>query len=488
MKLKKRYDGIATNSIILALVQCVTLCTGIVQTMILSRVLTKLEYGTYSEGMLIISFTVPFLLLGLNNAITYFTGQINIDVQQYIGFLFSIILFLGLLGAAIIFGLQQWIILYFDNPLLQGIMIFVAIRPLLQNLITAYQTLYIANGLSVLIAIRNLIISVAQVMVIFFGAYLVNDIKIIFAMLIALDIVQLVLFASYFNRNRFKIKFAGKIRKEQFIKIFSFSIPLAIASMVGTLSIYMDKLLIGRMMGTEDFALYSNMSKELPFSFIVTSFTTVVTPVMVKLQSRKCRDELIHIWKNYLELGYRMTWILCGGAIVCSKELLKFLYSDRYINGYWIFVVYLCISALRFSYFGVVLSAYGKTRQIMIFSIATLAANLVLNYLLFSRLGMIGPAIASFIVIFLMNMLQSIYSCRLLQCSLLYVLDIKELVMLIGELLVVGAIVSFIKNFASLGTMISLIVFAGIYIGILLLLNIKKIRRNISILNSHSIT
>ena len=36
------------------------------------------------------------------------------------------------------------------------------------------------------------------------------------------------------------------------------------------------------LMSTEDYALYANVSKELPFAFIVSSFTAVVTPLIVQ--------------------------------------------------------------------------------------------------------------------------------------------------------------------------------------------------------------
>ena len=106
----ERKRGVATNSILLSFVQCLTILTSIVQTMILSRELSELEYGTYSQGLLVANFLVPFLLIGLSNAVTYFSGQKEINVHRYINSIVTIVLFLGLIGATGIIAFKRFVI------------------------------------------------------------------------------------------------------------------------------------------------------------------------------------------------------------------------------------------------------------------------------------------------------------------------------------------------------------------------------------------
>ena len=108
-----RKISLATDSIILTFVQCITLVTSMVQTMLLSRVLTKTEYGTYSQGILVINFVTPFLLLGLSNAINFFynQGKEKRVIRKYINTIFSIVVIIGGIAGGIIIIFRNWIFL-----------------------------------------------------------------------------------------------------------------------------------------------------------------------------------------------------------------------------------------------------------------------------------------------------------------------------------------------------------------------------------------
>ena len=61
--------GVATDSVLLVFVRIVTMSVSILQTMILARTFSKTDYGTYSQGLLVISFLSPIASLGLENAV-----------------------------------------------------------------------------------------------------------------------------------------------------------------------------------------------------------------------------------------------------------------------------------------------------------------------------------------------------------------------------------------------------------------------------------
>lgn len=57
---KKR--NMAKDATILVFVRFVTMLVSIIQTMVLTRILSKTSYGTYSQAILVISFLSPFFL------------------------------------------------------------------------------------------------------------------------------------------------------------------------------------------------------------------------------------------------------------------------------------------------------------------------------------------------------------------------------------------------------------------------------------------
>ena len=477
------HRGVATNSILLALVQCLTMARGILQTMVMSRVLTETEYGTYLEGMTVVGFFAPFFLLGLANAITYFSGQKDIDKKQYVNSIISLILIIGGLGAILLVALRAQIIGYFNNEGLRPIILIISVMPLLQNMIVAFQTLYVAEDMASSIVVRNAVVAVAQLGLVMIGLFVFHTIVSIFWLLLLLDAVQLFLFWTFFTKRRYSVC-PVLVRKDVAERVFRYAVPLALSTAIGTLSIYMDKLLIGRLMTVEDFALYSNMAKELPVEFIATSFTTVIMPVIIQKHADDDDAELTRIWKKYLELGYTVTWIICGTAIACSKDLLLLLYSEKYVAGLPIFVVYQFVSFFRFTYYGLVLSAFGRTRVIMMTSIVSLVCNFVLNYLLFMQLGIIGPAIASLITILLAAAIQMLYSCHLLRCKLKDAFDLKHVSILLLEMLCIGGAVAWSRSFFDSMHYVIRLMICGLIMGAALgLLNWRRIRRLIVALN-----
>ena len=440
-------NNIAKDSIFLSIVRAITICTSLIQTMILSRIMSLTEYGTYSQLLIIISVITTFSNLGLNNAINYFYNRYKKkeEKEKYINVIFSLTIIAGTVGAILIFALKNLIAKYYRNTIISGLIIYILLRPLLANIISLYQSLYISVGKAKVIAIRNFIISFMQVICIPISFYLLKNITSMLIVQLSLDVIQLAFFGVDFPKKNITIN-PIKIDKKIIIEILKYSVPMGLALMMGTLFKEADKLVIAKLMNTESLAIYTNMSKQLPFEFIALSFTSVVTPVIVKLYYEKNIKLVIEIWKNYMEFGYISTWILCGGAIVCSKELLLFMYSDKYISGLNIFIIYLIVEMFRYTYFGIILSTTGHTKYILNSSIISLIANIIFNVIFYKILGITGPAIASLICVIIMGFFQLNQSCKILNVNIVKILEIKNIIKIFAQILMTGVGCYIIKS------------------------------------------
>lgn len=437
--------NLAKDSIILAIVRIITICTSMLQTMVLSRIMSLMDYGIYSQLLIVISIVTTFSNLGLNNAINYFYNKCTEQKEKYVNVIFSLTIFSGIVGALLIFTFRTMIADYYANNLLIGLIIYIIFRPLFANIISLYQALYISAGRAKIIAIRNFLISLIQTICVPLSFYIFKNIKVVLLVQLFLDIIQLIYFGLDFSKKEIKInlmKFDKTIIKE----ILIYSIPMGIALMMGTLFKESDKLVIAKLMDTENLAIYTNMSKQLPFEFIATSFTAVITPAIVRFYHKKDMKAVINLWSNYMEFGYITTWILCGGAIVCAKELLLFLYSDKYLAGLNIFIIYLITEMFRYTYFGMILSATGKTKYILNSSLISLVSNIILNIVFYKIFGIIGPAIASLVCVITMGFIQLFFSCKQLKVSITNVLKLRNMMGLIAKLVIVAIIVYIIKR------------------------------------------
>lgn len=489
MQNKSVKNSIATNSAFLIFVRLITLLVGIIQTMILSRKLTLEQYGTYSQALLVISMSTMLLGLGMSNAVNYFYN-INDDENEkklYVNSIFGISLISGIIGAIIILINSNNIVKYFDNHLLKGIIIYICLRPLLNSLITIYQQLYISCGMVKIIALRNFIISILQVCTITIICNITTSLFIVFKVLLILDLVQVISFHIYFKRNRFLI-YPRKIQVKYIKKILIYAAPLALAIMMGTILKDMDKLFIGKIMSTEKLGLYTNVSKELPFEFIASSFTAVITPIIIRLNSANNCIRLKEVWSDYIELGYTTTWILCSAAIVCAPQLLVFLYSEKYIEGTSVFIIYIFVELFRFTYFGMILSAKGKTKVILLYSFITMSLNFILNIILINTIGFVGPAIASLLSIAIVNIAQLVHSSKLVSVEFLKLIKIEKMVSLILKITIVSILMISFKEILLTklnSNIIILIIVYPLTVIILIILNFNRIRTLIKSLNSY---
>lgn len=470
-------NNIANDSIMLTIVRVVTLATSMAQTMILSRIMTLTEYGTYSALLIIVSLGTTIAGLGLNNAISFFFNkEKDIDKKEkYVNTIFAITMLSGTIFAVVIYALKRQIANYYNNTVILNLIIYVIFKPIFTNIVTLYQQLYISVGKTKVIAARNLIISLVQVIAIPITFNIFKNIKSVLIVGIILDVCQLIYFKFDFKKI-LKINYLNidiKIIKP----ILIYAIPMALATMIATIFKESDKLIIAKIATIEDLAIYTNMSKQLPFEFVVLSFTTVITPVIIRLLQNDTK-KAIQLWGDYIEFGYISTWILCIGAIICAKELLVFLYSDIYLEGLNIFKIYLLIEMFKYTYFGLILSATGKTKYILYSSGIAMIANIIFNIIFYKIFGLIGPALASLICTISMGMVQLLLSCKEINVNFLDAIRIKNMIKIILKLLIIAIVSVLIKKILEQvinNDIIILIVIYTVYVICSVLINKKRL-------------
>lgn len=475
----QQMNGAAADSIILTFIRVVTAAVGLMVSKALSVHFSLAEYGTYSQVTLLVSTVGSLTILGMTDAVNYFYNgkALREEKQEYLGTIFDIQYLLGIVWAIVLFSLQNLIIEYFKNEQLRSILWVVAFWPLLQNVLPMMQVLFVATGKAKLIAFRNFIISILRLFITLFACYITRDIRTIILLLVVLDLGQVVLFKIILNIDRIYIRvrdFDSKKLKE----IFAFCIPMAIYLMTNSLSRDLDKYVVSYFADTETLAIYTTASKVLPFDLVTMSFITVLIPIITRQVRGGRYTDALRGFRAYLRLGYIATWILAFGAVVLSSDVIRFLYDEKYLPGLGVFVVYLFVDMFKFANTSLILVAKGKTRLLMMASISALGVNLLLNIPAYLVWGIIGPAITTIIITFVLVIVLLSISAHQLQSDFFQLFRWKEMLLVITELLLVGAGTFTLR--VLLGTYIQsttllLILCYGLYLAILLALNGKRI-------------
>lgn len=150
----------------------------------------------------------------------------------------------------------------------------------------------------------------------------------------------------------------------------------------------------------------------MPITIISSALTAVLMPRIVRLLDKRRYEDAVELWGHVIRLVYALFCFFVSLFIVFAPQIITLLYSDKYSGGTGVFRVYCLVSLLRMTYFGMILNCIGKTRFILYSSVASLALNFGLNFLCYYAWGFVGPAVATFLCILVINVIQLVFTCK----------------------------------------------------------------------------
>lgn len=467
------------DAFLLSSVKLFTIFVGTFSTMLLSKKLNLEVYGTYSTLNLIVTTGTSVSVLGLADAVNYFyNSEKNVERQKkYVSTIFSFQFIIGVITGMVIISSEPLLVNYFENNLLKGMCIYVAFRPYLANTILSLQNLQVAIGRAKEIAIRNALFSLVKIITIYICTFWIKDIRILLFMFLLMDFITVIYFSKVFAKEKFPIQIFN-INKDILIEVLCLSIPMGLYIMSNTLMRDLDKYIIGYFESTSMLAIYTNCSTPLPLDVITNSFLVIIIPIMTRAIAEKDYYKAQCLFKNYFMIGLYSTLIFGIGIILVADEAISILYSDQYLEGKAIFVIYILASIIKFANLTLVLSARGRTKTLMILSLISLCINSVLNILLYYLLGVYGPAIATVFVTFINVIILTKISCSIIKLSFKEIISLKELLLLTGQIIFLIIIFHNFKNYLyglGLDKYFILIICGGGFCFLMLGLNLKKI-------------
>ncbi|MBR5452464.1 MAG: polysaccharide biosynthesis protein [Clostridia bacterium] len=491
MTQNNKLGGRSVNAVLLTSVKLVTIVIGFIVTRLLSEYLSVYDYGTYSQILLIVSTVSSVTILGMVDGANYFyCSEPDVEKREsYISTIFALQSIVGTVAGAIVICLCGPISSYFYNPDVKKLIVFAAVLPLMQNFLSIVQVLLVSVGRAKMLAGRNLLISLIRLGVVFVVIHVFNNIVLILACTLILDLAQILFFGYVLHIGGCRVRLK-RIRFTLVREIARYCAPMAIYIAVSALNHDIDKYLIAIVTDTETLAVYSNAAKLLPFDIITSSFCTVLIPEITRLVSSKRKSEAAGLYKMFLEIAYMSTTILCGAALACAPQLLKLLYSNKYESGLAVFCIYIVVDLLKFTNITLVMSASGKTKRLMLISICCLVLNGLLNPLLYKLIGIVGPAVATLVTTAILGAAILFCGARELDSRVTRLFDIKFLAVFFLENVVVLFLLSLLRMHLAdvkFHYFATIILIGGLYCGILLLFNGRRAIRLLKNVNRHEV-
>lgn len=483
-------SGVSSDAILLMLVKLVTMVVGFAVTRLLSQYLSIYDYGTYSQALLLVSTVSSLTVLGMLDGVNYFycSQQDPQQREKCIATIFACQCIVSTLAGFILMALSGTLVAYFENPGLRRLLVFCVLLPLFQNLLGMLQILLVSVGRAKLLAARNLVVSLVRLGAVLLVISVLQDVRIVLLTTLLLDVLQILFFVLILRGNGCTIRLC-MVDFDLVKEIFAYCVPMAIFVAVNGLNRDLDKYVIALLTDTETVAVYTNASKQLPFDIIATSFCTVLIPKITRFIAQQNFREAKSLYRLFLEIAYMTTTMLCGAALAAAPQMVRLLYSEKYMAALDLFKIYILVDVVRFASITLILSAAGKTRLLMALGLTTLGMNGVLNVAFYYLWGVNGPAVATLVTSLTMGIVLLSFSARELKGKLRDLFDGKYLLKVS-----IGSVIA-VPLFSLLGRWLEaknvwyfwiLMIICGGYCLIFLLFNVKRLLADLKCLNRTS--
>lgn len=447
MKLFGRNSSIGGDAIYLTVSRIAVSLIGLVTSMLLARFRTLEEYGTYSQIIMVTDLVSTILMLGLPNSINYFLAKAETgdEKRRFMSIYVTLSTILIAIIALCLFGAIPMIIRYFNNPEITAFAYVFAVYPWSSLMINSLGNTCVVYGKANRLIIFNVSHAVSTLMILL----LTKVLGMTFQQYMMLYMGAMLCFALF--ALGWISKLVGAIRpllsKKIIKEVLAFSIPMGLASVVGTLNAELDKLVIGRFFTTEEYAIFANAAKELPVTMLATSLTAVLMPRFVRLLGRGKNEKAVELWGYAANLSFCFMSLIVGAFIVFAPDIMSMFYSEKYVTsgGVLVFRIYALILMFRAIYWGIVLNATGKTKFVFYSSLLTLALNFVGNILSCYIIGFAGPAVSSLLVTAIMALVQLGFSCQIIQVRFYKILPWKKIGIYIVQTVLLACVCSAIR-------------------------------------------
>jgi len=420
-------NNLAKDAVSLTTAKIITTLIALASSMLLSRFQTLEEYGTYSQILIVVTLATSIFLLGLPNSVNYFLARADSSEEKwkFLSVYYTLSTFLCLIMGVVLALAIPAIVAYFKNPLIEQFTYVLVLLPWTRVVIGSISNVlvvYKQTSRLVIINISNAVIALMSIVIVRFMGLGMKEYMLLYVageMLIMVWVYTIVWRLEKPLKPLFESSF--------FAQIFKYSIPIGLASVVGTINIEVDKLMIGAFYGTEAVAIYTNAGKELPLTLLASSLTAVLLPQMARKLKDGETEHAVSLWGRSVELSYIVICFFVTACVVFAPQIITILYSEKYLDGTAIFRIYSMVLLLRVTYFGVILNSIGKTKVIFYSSLFSLCINVVFNFIFNRFFGFIGPAMATFLSIVAAAILQLNYTGREISVSLSKLFPWKKL-------------------------------------------------------------
>ncbi len=399
---------------------------GFVLPMVVVRLMSQTEYGTYRQLALVTNFATALAVLGLPASVYYFYSRAHrptLIAQTQLALFVS-----GAIAALIVALGASRIGASMHNPQLVTLLPLYALSigfsvpgELFTPVMISQGRYGLAVGLDI-IAMVFRVTGVVAILLLGYGLYGVVVVLVVFALFRLL------------SRNLWLLRGHDTLMKatwkSQFVRSqIAYGLPLMLGGSIVIFGSMIDKAIVALSFKPVDYAIYAVGALELPLDTIFqASVANVLRAELPPLVTQRRFAEIVQIWRESVR---KLALIILPSFVflACfSHRFIVTLFTARYEASVPVFQIYILAIPLNCFVLSMVPQVFGKPRMNMYASAIGTGGNAIICLILLRFVGLLGPAIAYVLSLYLMALMYFIVNTKLLQTRTLDLIPLGDFV------------------------------------------------------------
>jgi len=215
---------------------------------------------------------------------------------------------------------------------------------------------------------------------------------------------------SAFNAFQ-EFKFKSEVKRIDRKRILRFLSFLTIGSISGVVFAYVDSIMLGIFMAAEYVGFYRASYNIVIAIAGLAAIAGVLFPVFIQLEG----DDLNNAFQKVFKYSTILSFPFAFGLAFIAEPFVKVIYGSDYLPAvYPLYALSFLIITATTDFFGTMFNAKEKPEYPAMVIIVSMTLNVILNYFLILKFGMIGAAVATVISTYFNFVSLSILSKRVL--------------------------------------------------------------------------
>ncbi|RPI79449.1 MAG: polysaccharide biosynthesis protein [Desulfobacteraceae bacterium] len=426
--LGQNQDSLKSQTFKLFVGKFVSLFFQMLTPVVLTRLLSRENYGLYQQILLLCTFVGPILIWGMNTSLYFFFPTAEHKVNQLLS---QTLLFLVVTGTLffpiLVFGKGFFAKILSNQSFYEFIIpcalyIFFYIQSdLIENLFVVEKK---SNFVVTFLIVSSFLRAGFSI-----AAYLVfrSVAAQIWGLVIHLGLQTLFLWGYLLHHYRIRFD-PFHWDKTYFRAQLRYASPVGWSGLIGNIGVKIDKFILSHFFSRTDFAVYSVAFFRVPFiNILFPSIGNVIVPQIVRFGKDKNFSEARRLWHKMILVFALITIPFVFYSFFTAREMLVLLFSDKYLSSIGIYRLTLLTFFVQILARGTIITAFGETRYLFKVQLISTLTGSLLGYFLVKRFGIWGAAWTAVFIFYLSGWLQVYKSKKILNLDFAAWLPWKDL-------------------------------------------------------------